>query len=704
MNKQLLFVVLVLPFCTTAQVTWQKVPGPNEGISSIATTSTNIVYAGTSTYGVFRSVDDGSTWANISLGLPDSLIRSLQVSSTDKLFAGTGTHGVYQYSAGTWTAINNGLPVTNILVTGFATGAGGNMYMMATTGKIYSWDGTIWTDITFNFPALGRAIATGPGGIVYAGAFASGVYKFNGVNNWTIVGNAMSNNFVFKMTVGANDTIYVACNANNVFRCHTSGGNWVSANTGLPGADASFVFADAQNRLFIGNTTAAGALYRSINNGDSWSLVSSGMYTTLIGSIAASPSGNIYAGASGVFKSTNGGSVWNDMNPGMDARRVVLTFTSTQNGTLFVGTRSGPWRSLDNGTTWQLRNTGISHLPTLQIMSNAAGDILCHGVNATPKGAIYRSTNNGDNWTLVAANGCDRYTKIKQHKADTLWATSQFSGATTLSYSINNGANWLNNPLTISAIWDIDFNKESTIFVGSESEGVSRSDNGGQTFTLGVGNSIPWYGNVIEVETDVNGVIFAGGDWWTHNLWYSSPEDNGNVWTQFTDPDLVIHGVQDLVFDQRNNAYIACENDGVRMANYTNGWSATTDWIVSSTGLPSPLSNMLEFGFDTFGYIYVVCHTADGHNAGLFRSTVPVNPPASATYTFTGNGNWDVASNWTNNIIPPAILSGNAMIVINPAGSGECVLNISQQVTGTAIFKLVSNKKFTVAGSLTITQ
>ncbi|MBK8301207.1 MAG: hypothetical protein IPK90_12400 [Chitinophagaceae bacterium] len=121
----------------------------------------------------------------------------------------------------------------------------------------------------------------------------------------------------------------------------------------------------------------------------------------------------------------------------MDARRVVLTFTSTQNGTLFVGTRSGPWRSLDNGTTWQLRNTGISHLPTLQIMSNAAGDILCHGVNATPKGAIYRSTNNGDNWTLVAANGCDRYTKIKQHKSDTLWATSQFSGATTLSYSIN---------------------------------------------------------------------------------------------------------------------------------------------------------------------------------------------------------------------------------------------------------------------------
>ena len=704
MNKQLLVVLFLLPVCSIAQVNWQKVPGPNEGITSIATTSSNIVYAGTSTYGVFRSADDGSNWSNISLGLPDSLIRSLQISSTDKLFAGTGAHGVYQYFAGSWTAINNGLPVTNILVTGFATGTGGNMYMMATTGKIYSWDGTVWTDITYNFPALGRAVAVGPGGILYAGAFASGVYKFDGVNNWTIVGAAMPNNFVFKMTVAANDTIYVACNSNNVFRCHTAGGSWVAANTGLPATDATFIFADAQNRLFIGNNTSPGVLYRSVSNGDNWSLVSSSLFTTLFGSMAVAPSGKIYAGASGVFKSADGGSNWSDMNPGMDARRTILTFAGMKSGAMFVGTRSGPWRSMDNGNTWQLRNTGINHLSTLQITSNAAGDILCHGINSTPKGAIYRSINNGDTWTQVAANGCDMYTKIKQHKSDTIWATSRFTGATTLSYSINNGASWLNNPLTISAIWDIDFNRESTIFVGSESEGVSRSDNGGQTFTLGVGNSIPWYGNVIEIETDVNGVIFAGGDWWTHILWFSSPEDNGDVWTQFTDPDLVIHGLQDLVFDNRNNAYIAAENDGVRMAYYNNGWSATSDWIVSSTGLPSPTSNMLEFGFDTFGYLYVVCYSQNGHNGGLYKTTLPVDPPAAATYTFTGNGNWNVPSNWSNNSIPPAVLTGNAMIIINPAGTGECILNTNQQVTNTAIFKVLPTKKLVVAGSLTITQ
>lgn len=43
------------------------------------------------------------------------------------------------------------------------------------------------------------------------------------------------------------------------------------------------------------------------------------------------------------------------------------------------------------------------------------------------------------------------------------------------------------------------------ILLGSESEGVSRSTNGGSNWTEGVGNSVDWYGNVIEVEFDQNG-------------------------------------------------------------------------------------------------------------------------------------------------------------------------------------------------------
>jgi hypothetical protein len=119
-------------------------------------------------------------------------------------------------------------------------------------------------------------------------------------------------------------------------------------------------------------------------------------------------------------------------------------------------------------------------------------------------------------------------------------------------------------------------------------------------FTLGVGNSIPWYGKVIEIERDENGVIFAGGDWWNNIMWFSTPEENGNSWTRFNDNNLVVRGVQDLVFDYYNNVYAACEDNGIRMA-YNSNWNAQTNWIASSVGLPYPEINLIELNFDTSG-------------------------------------------------------------------------------------------------------
>ena len=214
-----------------------------------------------------------------------------------------------------------------------------------------------------------------------------------------------------------------------------------------------------------------------------------------------------------------------------------------------------------------------------------------------------------------------------------------------------------------------------------------------------MGNTIPWYGNVIEVETDVNGVIFAGSDWYQHVLWYSRQSENGDNWTKFIDPDLPISGIQDLVFDEHNNVWIACENGGVRMA-YNTEWDSTTNFINSSVGLPSGNANMLDLHFDTSGYLYTVAYTANGHDAGLYKSTVPVNPPSSATYVFTGNGDWDAGTNWKNNNIPPQIVSGNVLIIINPVANGECVLNIQQQVSNGATIKVLPGKNFRITGDL----
>lgn len=640
----LLLSILTISTSLTAQISWQKVNGPNEGVNALTATGNNDLFLGTNNYGVFTSTDGGVSWSAENQGLSDVLIRHLGTDSNNDVFAGTATNGIYKYNAGSWTQINTGLGTNSISSAGFAKGSNGAMYMISTADGIYKWDGVTWTSIKFNLPALVRAIVVGPTGILYAGCFNSGVYQFDGVNTWTSLG-AMPNSYVTRMVISSTNTLYVACNSNNVFRIPASGGSWTSINTGLPALNATMMGIDAGNNLFLGfNASGYGNLYRSTNSGDSWSNVSGGLTTSQFFSFSGANNGQSYVGGAGVFKSSNNGASWEDMNPGLDARKAINSFRAAADGTLFVGTQlAGVWRSTDNGYTWQQKNVGITTPYSIQITTNAAGNILYSAITggSTSTGVLFRSTNNGDTWTQVASNGTDIYTKIKQHNAGTIWASGRFGGPV-LAYSVNNGATWVNHPIPgFSAIWDIELNAGSTIFLASESEGISRSTDGGNTWTLGVGNSIPWYGNVIEVELDHTGYLFAGTDWYHNILWFSPPGSNGNQWTKFLDPDLDgIADIYDLVFDINNNAYLATGNtpykDPVYMAANA-AWNENTDWVSVSDGLPS-VAEAEEFGFDPAGYMYTAFYQS-GQEGGLYRSTMPVNisaPLPIELLSFTG--------------------------------------------------------------------
>lgn len=82
--------------------------------------------------------------------------------------------------------------------------------------------------------------------------------------------------------------------------------------------------------------------------------------------------------------------------------------------------------------------------------------------------------------------------------------------------------------------------------------------------------------------------------------------------------------------------------------------------------------------------------------------TMGVN--ASNTYTFTGTGDWDIASNWSNNIIPPTNLPSCSQIFINPPSGEECILNRAQIISSGAKLTVMTNKNFRVTGNLIIQQ
>jgi CubicO group peptidase (beta-lactamase class C family) len=71
-------------------------------------------------------------------------------------------------------------------------------------------------------------------------------------------------------------------------------------------------------------------------------------------------------------------------------------------------------------------------------------------------------------------------------------------------------------------------------------------------------------------------------------------------------------------------------------------------------------------------------------------------------YTFIGSGFWNVAANWSNNTIPPAILTGNAQIIIDPIIGGECILNVPQIISTNSYISVATGKKFRITSSIKI--
>ena len=89
-------------------------------------------------------------------------------------------------------------------------------------------------------------------------------------------------------------------------------------------------------------------------------------------------------------------------------------------------------------------------------------------------------------------------------------------------------------------------------------------------------------------------------------------------------------------------------------------------------------------------------YDANGNRIQQINVSVVIN------FVFTGTGNWNNAANWQNGNIPPNPLPSGSSIFINPAGNGECILNIPQTITRGATIRVEPGKRFRVNGNLII--
>ena len=324
-----------------------------------------------------------------------------------------------------------------------------------------------------------------------------------------------------------------------VFVSQDEGAYWNVKGADVPwtniqalGAGNSTIFASANNGVVSGPIYS---LYRSTDDGASWTYASSGLGNNSVNSFAFNGDAQIYAGtAYGVFVSTNDGGSWNSaglVNESISAITVVPTVTG---GTyIFAGTRNGVFRSTNEGASWSSVGAGLSDtiVTALTIYQKAIGtpDILA----GTQGGRVFTSNDYGDVWTDVSSGLISGPWEWGDWEADVSSLTvveSDFFACTNagLFVSTDAGGEWqpadngITNSLTINALAVTSSGNGTSIFAGSFPSGVFLSTDDGSHWWA-VNDGI----NSIDIdELAISGKdIYAGGP---TGVFLST--DNGASW------------------------------------------------------------------------------------------------------------------------------------------------------------------------------
>jgi photosystem II stability/assembly factor-like uncharacterized protein len=164
---------------------------------------------------------------------------------------------------------------------------------------------------------------------------------------------------------------------NGVFYSIDGGVNWSNSGNLTKNVVAlSVLVSGGTTTIFAGTTDAANKLYKTDNNGTTWTPVS-GYNGGLIKDIAIYPGLSIWVAAdNGLYYSTNEGGSWTAASCsgryGLDFKRVMYDFVpSPENrGEIYAGGASNLFKTTDHGASWSDAGKNISSLQLSALAAN----------------------------------------------------------------------------------------------------------------------------------------------------------------------------------------------------------------------------------------------------------------------------------------------------------------------------------------------
>lgn len=324
-------------------------------------------------FNIWRSANGGVSFARVSAGDQTKpkycgFDIHLMKFSGSTLFAATGA-GLWKNTGSTsnpnWLSRNNGLIIGQYYNLGTAPFNANLMYVGAQNTGANRWKN--FTDFRHMIPGdVGDCFISRSGDHIAMVAHTDGriLRTINSGSSWSVVATASGGwHGKFVSIPGSND---LYCSNGGVYKSTNNGISWTNLS---PGIDA-FTFAVSPSNPQIIYAYGGFYIYKTTNGGTSWSNVSSdlpvGFY--VIGDIEIDntdpnkvwvTNGAIEFGPYYCHMTTNGGASWTDISAGLpQVSANTIVHDPNSNDGLYIGTDAGVYFRQGSGT-WQPFNDGL---------------------------------------------------------------------------------------------------------------------------------------------------------------------------------------------------------------------------------------------------------------------------------------------------------------------------------------------------------
>ncbi len=277
--------------------------------------------------------------------------------------------------------------------------------------------------------------------------------------------------------VSSNNSSSVSCSFAKASTGKSNTGDWKEYSNLPANESVSCVVAGKNGSVYAG--TATGRIYRTNDNGATWTNINPDMVAGLIYTIRFHENGTILAASvSGVFASKDNGATWYQTGlKNKDTRSMKVD----SDGDVFAGTwDAGMFVSKDGGESWTAINNGLgNHLMVTSLAVANDGAIIA----GTFDGGMFKSADKGASWSSLNV-GYNYIWTIASDSKGRLFAGTYGDG---LYYSTSNGASWTKSSLQVGFVYALTVDKSDNVYATSYSGGVfSSADNGASWKTTGL--------------------------------------------------------------------------------------------------------------------------------------------------------------------------------------------------------------------------